>query len=310
MLAASSHEPSGTDLRQVLDKRGSKNKGSRPHSPIRFDGGEPRDDDRSAHPAAASVAAVATPAVSDPNLRPLDDDPRSGQKRQHNVHKKGRNTESFDPVSTFVRPAMRVLTGSSRIARYPRQLKHDDILIVPELFCAEDDWKVYYDLVEEMRDIQDQGADKGSEWIPWHEGCHLVTKNPNSSPTFKRVVDKCCDYFGIEPKSLGLRFNWYRDDKDWKPFHHDSAAFNPDVGIGVVYCKTKQPPPSKKRQNVGRICAGACLYILCVLCVLYMCVCVCLRVCEPVCVCVPACYMHAMCLVCIHAPRTGHVQCI
>ncbi len=23
------------------------------------------------------------------------------------------------------------------------------------------------------------------------------------------------------------RFNWYRDGSDWKPFHHDSAAFNP-----------------------------------------------------------------------------------
>jgi hypothetical protein len=25
----------------------------------------------------------------------------------------------------------------------------------------------------------------------------------------------------------GGRFNWYKDGSDWKPFHHDSAAFNP-----------------------------------------------------------------------------------
>lgn len=24
-------------------------------------------------------------------------------------------------------------------------------------------------------------------------------------------------------------FNWYRDSSDWKPFHHDSAAFNPSM---------------------------------------------------------------------------------
>jgi len=35
------------------------------------------------------------------------------------------------------------------------------------------------------------------------------------------------DFFGVQRKSRGTRFNWYRDSKDWKPFHHDSAAFNP-----------------------------------------------------------------------------------
>ena len=23
------------------------------------------------------------------------------------------------------------------------------------------------------------------------------------------------------------RFNWYRDDADWKPYHHDAAAIKP-----------------------------------------------------------------------------------
>jgi len=30
----------------------------------------------------------------------------------------------------------------------------------------------------------------------------------------------------MSPENAGERFNWYRDDRDWKPFHHDSAAFN------------------------------------------------------------------------------------
>lgn len=36
------------------------------------------------------------------------------------------------------------------------------------------------------------------------------------------------NYFGIAQKSVGTRFNWYTSSSDWKPFHHDSAAFNPE----------------------------------------------------------------------------------
>ena len=34
------------------------------------------------------------------------------------------------------------------------------------------------------------------------------------------------DFFGLQPQSRGTRFNWYNNPSDWKPFHHDSAAFN------------------------------------------------------------------------------------
>lgn len=163
----------------------------------------------------------------DPVLRPLDDDPRAGQTTRQTSHGKGMNTESFDPASTLVRPQMRVHVGSARGHRWKKELKHDDIVIVPEFFCAEDDWSMYYKLVEEMRALQAEGKGKDTAWIPWHEGCHLVTKGPDESPTFKNVLKSAAEYFGIKLKSVGTRFNWYRDGKDWKPFHHDSAAFNP-----------------------------------------------------------------------------------
>ena len=37
------------------------------------------------------------------------------------------------------------------------------------------------------------------------------------------------------------RFNWYRDSSDWKPFHNDSAAYNPqrakqqNITVGVSF---------------------------------------------------------------------------
>mmetsp|Transcript_743 Transcript_743/g.1798 ORF Transcript_743/g.1798 Transcript_743/m.1798 type:complete len:377 (+) Transcript_743:110-1240(+) len=174
-----------------------------------------------------------------PNVAP---DPR-GEDPDHRMTKKtvGRNSESFDPKSTIVRPALRVHVGSPTAKCYNRfPLKHDDVVIVPELFGPEEDWKLYYKLVEEMTELQQQNV-KGSEWISWHEGAHLVAKNPSESKTFQEVIDKLCEYFQIQKKSIGTRFNWYKDSSDWKPFHHDSAAFNPsraktqNITVGVSF---------------------------------------------------------------------------
>jgi len=57
-------------------------------------------------------------------------------------------------------------------------LKHDDVVIVPEVFGPEDDWTLYYQLVKEIGQVQSQ-QEKGSEWISWHEGAHLIVKNPD-----------------------------------------------------------------------------------------------------------------------------------
>lgn len=154
----------------------------------------------------------------DENLENRADDPRVNE-RGNKVQKKGgggRNTESFDPASTLVRPDMRVLVGPNREV-LGKPLKHDDVLVVPEFFCAEDDWSIYYELVREMRDAQENpSANPNSQWISWHEGAHLISKNPNGSSRYQAIQDKIATYFGIEKKSVGTRFNWYRDASDWK----------------------------------------------------------------------------------------------
>ena len=168
----------------------------------------------------------------DAKIGHVHDDPRISDtvdRRSKALAKKGKgmNTESFDPASTLVRPEMRIVIGPNRTT-YGRKLKHDDVIVVPEFFCKEDDWSLYYQLVAEIREQQAAGADK-SEWISWHEGAHLITNNPKGSKAYQQIQDKISAYFEIEHKSVGTRFNWYRDSKDWKPFHHDSAAFNPKV---------------------------------------------------------------------------------
>lgn len=129
------------------------------------------------------------------------------------------------PAGDCPRPDMRVITVPRR-ERYGRQVRHDDVIVVPEFFCKEDDWETYYKLIREMRDSQEKG-DRKSEWLSWHEGAHLLSQNPTGSPTYNRVVEQMCKYFAVAEGNRGTRFNWYRDGSDWKPFHHDSAAFNP-----------------------------------------------------------------------------------
>jgi len=85
------------------------------------------------------------------------------------------------------------------------KLKQDDVVIVPDFFGKEDDWSLYYQLIKEMAELQEKaggsggggnggkGGGKGGKkgkgndpaWISWHEGAHLITKNPQSSKTFQ-----------------------------------------------------------------------------------------------------------------------------
>ena len=45
-------------------------------------------------------------------------------------------------------------------------VKHDGVVIVPELFGKEDDWDLFYKLVEEMRCIQSSNSDSNPDSNP------------------------------------------------------------------------------------------------------------------------------------------------
>jgi hypothetical protein len=87
----------------------------------------------------------------DPELqKSILDDPREGKIIYRN--KGGRNTESFLPESTFVRPEMRLIVGEN-IETFKKPLKHDDVVIVPSFACDQNNLDTYYKLVEEMRSL-------------------------------------------------------------------------------------------------------------------------------------------------------------
>jgi hypothetical protein len=127
----------------------------------------------------------------------------------------GRNTESFDPNSTLVRPDVRIWVGNPTHSKFHQTLKHDDVVVVPELFGPENDWTLYYQLVKELTQLQENQV-RGSEFISWHEGSHLICKEPKQSKTFQMILKRLCDYFDIDATTAGTRFNWYKDSQDWK----------------------------------------------------------------------------------------------
>ena len=80
-------------------------------------------------------------------------------------------------------------------------------------------------LVREIKQLQDKNV-RGSEYVSWNEGAHVLVKKPDASPAFQSVVHRICQYFDIDEETISTRFNLFVDDKDNKYLHHDSAAYN------------------------------------------------------------------------------------
>lgn len=156
------------------------------------------------------------------NSTPSPQKPKNGQRQKGRGKNAGRNTESFDPKSTMVRPALRVQIGSAADKQYAKRLKSDDVVIVPEMFGKEEDVSIYEKLVSEIKQLQTDKFE-GAELTPWHQGAHMIVQDPKESKTFQEIVDKLCEYFHVKKDSIYCRLNWYQNSKDWKPFHHDSA---------------------------------------------------------------------------------------
>ncbi|KAJ1448695.1 hypothetical protein M885DRAFT_538268 [Pelagophyceae sp. CCMP2097] len=250
----------GREDRRENDRRGDDWRGDDGReSDRRGDDGRPQRGDRSRSPAGPAPAPRGKDGQSDVWGRTTDAllprgvlaDPRAkgdlgkAQKAYLGLGVgTGRNTASFDARSTLVRPAMRIIVASASKATFNEPLKHDDVVIVPDFGCEQDDWSLYYKLVEEMTAAQQDGGK--AAFIPWHEGAHLITKDPAVSKTFEAIQKKMGDFFGLKPNSRGSRFNWYKDSSDWKPFHHDSAAFNPqrarnqNCTVGISFGATRE----------------------------------------------------------------------
>lgn len=152
--------------------------------------------------------------------------------------RKGRNTETFDPVT---RPVdMRIVVDLGKAGeKLTSRLSSRDVLLVPNLFSDFCKGEIYERLVKEI------GKFNPKELLKmWHgneklEGTHLIADDkirvPNAEgkmtnwkeecPTFKIVIERIREFFGMDIKAT--RLNWYKDGSQYKPFHKDAAAVDP-----------------------------------------------------------------------------------
>lgn len=118
---------------------------------------------------------------------------------------------------------LRIRYGSPHLEAYNRVLKHDDVVVVPEFFGDEDDWTLYHQLLNEIKELQKQGV-PGTQWkrCPKAVGKHMACANPMKCATFKEIVTKVCKYFGIRrDKTLEFALNWYKQNDDLQTPRHE-----------------------------------------------------------------------------------------
>jgi hypothetical protein len=147
--------------------------------------------------------------------------------------KKVKNTECFVPMDkdlVDLRVVLDLRNSNNKNDDLPL-LTSRDLLLSPNLFSDFSEFEIYNRLVLE---IQNCGISENELLKMWHgnnkiDGTHLIADDhlnwKEHCPTFNMIIQRLKNSFKMDIKAT--RFNWYRDPKHWKPFHHDSAAINP-----------------------------------------------------------------------------------
>jgi hypothetical protein len=102
---------------------------------------------------------------------------------------------------------------------------------LPSFFCRGSDFTWLQGLTQDLQANVDRerqlvledgdGAASSVGMVNWSK--HLKHENPIFSEVFNAIIGKMAEYFDVEV--FATRLNFYRDGKDWKPFHHDSHAY-------------------------------------------------------------------------------------
>ena len=154
------------------------------------------------------------------NIRGLETiDGVLSHRKKHTIRNKKKNTETFKPNHN--RTDMRIISTVADSV-YPFDHHQNDVIVVHDLFDKKNN--LYDKLYNEVKD-NDTFLFK-----LWHGDTHYIVDDKlnwkNDCPTFNLVLKRIETYFNVDIKAT--RFNYYKDTSQWKPFHHDAAAFKPD----------------------------------------------------------------------------------
>jgi hypothetical protein len=157
----------------------------------------------------------------------------------NNNNYKKKNTETFVP--NYNEPDMRVL--------YNKMItKSNEVAIFPEFFKDNSDNHIFKNLLNEI---------DNNIFKRWHGDTHLIADDSYnwklSAPAFAHIIDtigwKC------STEISATRFNYYPNNDDWKPYHHDAAAIKEDkketqnVTIGISFGDTREISFESAKQN-------------------------------------------------------------
>ena len=150
-------------------------------------------------------------------------------KDKYNKNKiRNKNTKVFTPMDR--EPDLRVVFDNNN-DYLKTKLTTKDILIVPNMFKDFEKNEIYNLLKKEITQIN---SDKPLLKM-WHgndkiDGTHLIVddsiKWKENCPTFNLVVEKIRSFFNMDIKAT--RMNVYNDLSQFKPFHFDASAVNPE----------------------------------------------------------------------------------
>lgn len=147
-----------------------------------------------------------------------------------------KNTETFEP--SLAPPDMRVMI-SNGADHCDVKVTSIDLIMAPNLFCVKSDYSIYDNLVKAMGDKD--------IWKRWHGDTHLIADDHTTwkkeVPLFNQIIKRISEYFNMTVQAT--RLNWYASRDDWKPYHHDAAAINPEKAriqnftVGVSFGATR-----------------------------------------------------------------------
>jgi hypothetical protein len=183
----------------------------------------------STHPPSAGKGGKPKALGSQPANQPSHPPPKVFETAKGGANGKrvgygARNTESFEP--SHEPSAMRVIVDATT-DRYKTPIQVRDVGMYPSVFSRPGDTDIYKRLVGEIEKCSIPQKDL---LLSWHGDTHWIADDSTGwkkqCPTFTMVVDRLRQYFNMDIKAT--RFNWYKDQSEWKPFHHDAAAVKPD----------------------------------------------------------------------------------
>jgi len=148
------------------------------------------------------------------------------------VKSKPKNTESFVP--DYNPPQLQIRLANGNWGRYPYVIKPYDVILVPGL----------------VGDVSYEGLKDevpADDMLSWHGDTHWIADDKShwkkNAPIFKSLVDKTQDFFNMDVNAT--RFNLYDTIQEWKPYHHDAAALDPEkaknqnITVGISFGATR-----------------------------------------------------------------------